>query len=110
MFQIGLSHYLIVAAILFTIGVFGIFLNRKNVIISLSFSIVVAILFERKIQDEPGRKATLLVNHLLERKRALGETFQAGIGHARDVRALLKKGGNLHRTFLLVDQTRCQSR
>lgn len=32
---IGLSHYLVVAAILFTIGVFGIFINRKNVIIIL---------------------------------------------------------------------------
>ena len=30
---IGLGHYLTVAAILFTLGVFGIFLNRKNVII-----------------------------------------------------------------------------
>lgn len=33
--SIGLAHYLSVAAILFTIGVFGIFLNRKNVIIIL---------------------------------------------------------------------------
>ena len=32
---IGLSHYLIVAALLFTIGVFGIFINRKNVIVIL---------------------------------------------------------------------------
>jgi NADH-quinone oxidoreductase subunit K len=32
---IGLGHYLSVAAILFTFGVFGIFLNRKNVIIIL---------------------------------------------------------------------------
>jgi NADH-quinone oxidoreductase subunit K len=32
---IGLAHYLIVAAILFTLGIFGIFLNRKNVIIIL---------------------------------------------------------------------------
>jgi len=32
---IGLTHYLIVAALLFTIGVFGIFINRKNVIIIL---------------------------------------------------------------------------
>ena len=30
---VGLAHYLTVAAILFTLGVFGIFLNRKNVII-----------------------------------------------------------------------------
>jgi NADH-quinone oxidoreductase subunit K len=33
--EIGLAHYLTVAAILFTLGVFGIFLNRKNVIIIL---------------------------------------------------------------------------
>jgi NADH-quinone oxidoreductase subunit K len=32
---IGLPHYLALAAILFTIGVLGIFLNRKNVIIIL---------------------------------------------------------------------------
>jgi NADH-quinone oxidoreductase subunit K len=32
---IGLGHYLFVAAVMFTIGVFGIFLNRKNVIVIL---------------------------------------------------------------------------
>ena len=32
---IGLTHYLAVAAILFTIGVFGIFVNRKNIIVIL---------------------------------------------------------------------------
>ena len=32
---VGLGHYLSVAAILFTLGIFGIFLNRKNVIIIL---------------------------------------------------------------------------
>lgn len=35
MLEIGLAHYLTVAAILFTLGLFGIFLNRKNVIIIL---------------------------------------------------------------------------
>ncbi len=35
MLEIGLSHYLTVAAILFTLGIFGIFLNRKNVIVIL---------------------------------------------------------------------------
>ncbi len=35
MLEIGLAHYLTVAAILFTLGIFGIFLNRKNVIIIL---------------------------------------------------------------------------
>ncbi|MCH8189651.1 MAG: NADH-quinone oxidoreductase subunit NuoK [Proteobacteria bacterium] len=33
--EVGLSHYLTVAAILFTLGIFGIFLNRKNIIIIL---------------------------------------------------------------------------
>ncbi len=33
--MIGLEHYLIVAAALFVTGIFGIFLNRKNVIILL---------------------------------------------------------------------------
>ncbi|MFM8700611.1 MAG: NADH-quinone oxidoreductase subunit NuoK [Hyphomicrobiales bacterium] len=33
--MIGLGHYLTVAAILFTLGVFGIFVNRKNVIVIL---------------------------------------------------------------------------
>jgi NADH-quinone oxidoreductase subunit K len=33
--EIGLGHYLTVAAILFTLGIFGIFLNRTNVIVIL---------------------------------------------------------------------------
>ncbi|AWB20971.1 NADH-quinone oxidoreductase subunit K [Methylobacterium indicum] len=33
--MIGLSHYLTVAAILFTLGVLGIFINRKNIIVIL---------------------------------------------------------------------------
>jgi len=35
MLTLSLSHYLILAAILFTIGVVGIFLNRKNLIVLL---------------------------------------------------------------------------
>ena len=33
--EIGLAHYLVVAAVMFTIGVFGIFANRKNIIVIL---------------------------------------------------------------------------
>ena len=33
--MIGLTHYLVVSAILFTMGVLGIFLNRKNLIVIL---------------------------------------------------------------------------
>ena len=33
--EIGINHYLTVGAMLFTLGIFGIFLNRRNVIIIL---------------------------------------------------------------------------
>ena len=33
--EIGLGHFLTVGAVLFTLGIFGIFLNRKNVIVIL---------------------------------------------------------------------------
>ena len=35
MLEIGLAHYLSVAAVLFTLGILGIFLNRKNMIVIL---------------------------------------------------------------------------
>ncbi len=33
--EIALAHYLVVGAVLFSLGIFGIFLNRKNVIVIL---------------------------------------------------------------------------
>ena len=35
MFEVGLGHYLTLGAIIFTIGIVGIFLNRKNIIVIL---------------------------------------------------------------------------
>ncbi len=35
MMDVGLAHYLTVGSILFTLGIFGIFVNRKNIIIIL---------------------------------------------------------------------------
>ena len=35
MINIGLGHYLTLGAIIFTIGIIGIFLNRKNIIVIL---------------------------------------------------------------------------
>ena len=35
MIEIGLGHYLTLGAIIFTIGIVGIFLNRKNIIVIL---------------------------------------------------------------------------
>ena len=64
---IGLTHYLSVAAILFTIGVFGIFVNRKNIIvilmsvelILLAASASASRLFVKsfvRMTDNPGRE------------------------------------------------------
>ncbi|MEO5365121.1 MAG: NADH-quinone oxidoreductase subunit NuoK [Magnetococcus sp. WYHC-3] len=33
--SVGLNHYLVLSALVFSLGIFGIFLNRKNVIIIL---------------------------------------------------------------------------
>ena len=33
--MISIGHYLVLAAILFVIGIFGVFLNKKNIIIIL---------------------------------------------------------------------------
>ena len=35
MTEIGLGHYLTLGAVIFTIGIIGIFLNRKNIIVIL---------------------------------------------------------------------------
>ena len=35
MFEVELGHYLTLSAIIFTIGVVGVFLNRKNIIVIL---------------------------------------------------------------------------
>ena len=35
MIDIGLGHYLTLGAVIFTIGIIGIFLNRKNIIVIL---------------------------------------------------------------------------
>ena len=35
MLAVGLAHYLTVGAVLFALGIFGVFLNRKNVIVIL---------------------------------------------------------------------------
>ena len=60
---IGLGHYLTVAAILFTIGIFGIFLNRKNVIIILMSIVAVAFVIEHALTI---RKERLMPEAALE--------------------------------------------
>jgi NADH-quinone oxidoreductase subunit K len=77
--MIGISHYLTVAAILFTIGVFGIFLNRKNVIvIMMSIELILLavninlVAFSTQMQDLVGQVFALLVLTVAAGEAAIG--------------------------------------
>ncbi len=79
MFEIGLSHYLSVAAILFTLGIFGIFLNRKNVIIILmSVELILLavninlVAFSVFLQDLTGQVFAMLVLTVAAAEAAIG--------------------------------------
>jgi NADH-quinone oxidoreductase subunit K len=76
---IGLTHYLTVAAILFTLGVFGIFLNRKNVIVILmSIELILLavninfVAFSTHLNDIVGQVFALLVLTVAAAEAAIG--------------------------------------
>lgn len=77
--QIGLEHYLILAAVLFTTGVFGIFLNRKNMIVIL-MSIELMLLavninfvaFSSFIGDLTGQVFTMFILTVAAAEAAIG--------------------------------------
>ncbi|MCB6177374.1 NADH-quinone oxidoreductase subunit NuoK [Rhodobacter sp. Har01] len=77
--MVGLEHYLTVAAALFVIGIFGIFLNRKNVIIIL-MSIELMLLavnlnlvaFSQHLGDMVGQVFTLFVLTVAAAEAAIG--------------------------------------
>jgi NADH-quinone oxidoreductase subunit K len=79
MFEIGLVHYLSLAAALFTIGIFGIFLNRKNVIIIL-MSIELMLLavninfvaFSSFLHDLSGQVFTMFILTVAAAEAAIG--------------------------------------
>lgn len=79
MLAISLVHYLVVAAVLFTLGVFGIFLNRKNVIVIL-MSIELMLLavninlvaFSTHLGDLVGQIFALLVLTVAAAEAAIG--------------------------------------
>ena len=76
---IGLGHYLTVAAILFTLGVFGIFLNRKNIIIIL-MSVELILLavninlvgFSAQLGDLAGQVFALMILTVAAAEAAIG--------------------------------------
>ncbi|GFZ79608.1 NADH-quinone oxidoreductase subunit NuoK [Elstera cyanobacteriorum] len=76
---IGLDHFLTVAAILFTLGIFGIFLNRKNVIVIL-MSVELMLLavninlvaFSTHLQDLAGQVFALFILTVAAAEAAIG--------------------------------------
>jgi NADH-quinone oxidoreductase subunit K len=79
MISIGLSHYLTVAGILFTLGVFGIFLNRKNVIIiMMSIELILLavninfVAFSHFLADLNGQIFTMFVLTVAAAEAAIG--------------------------------------
>ncbi len=76
---IGIGHYLVVSAILLTFGVFGIFLNRKNVIIILmSVELILLavninfVAFSTYLGDIVGQVFALLVLTVAAAEAAIG--------------------------------------
>lgn len=76
---IPLSHYLTLAAVIFTIGVFGIFLNRKNVIIiMMSIELILLavninfVAFSAYLHDLAGQVFTMFVLTVAAGEAAIG--------------------------------------
>ena len=79
MFEVGLGHYLSLAAIIFAIGLAGVFLNRKNIIVIL-MSIELILLavninlvsFSIFINDLTGQIFTLFILTVAAAEAAIG--------------------------------------
>ncbi|MDB3873153.1 NADH-quinone oxidoreductase subunit NuoK [Pelagibacteraceae bacterium] len=79
MIDISLGHYLFLAAIIFTIGIVGIFLNRKNVIVLLmSIELILIavninlVAFSVYLQDIVGQVFTMFVLTVAAGEAAIG--------------------------------------
>ena len=79
MFEVSLGHYLTLGAIIFTIGIIGIFLNRKNVIaILMSIELILLavninlVSFSIFLQDLSGQIFTLFILTVAAAEAAIG--------------------------------------
>jgi NADH-quinone oxidoreductase subunit K len=77
--MLTLNHYLLLAAVLFVIGIFGIFLNRKNVIIMLmSIELILLavnlnfVAFSSFLGDLVGQVFTLFILTVAAAEAAIG--------------------------------------
>ena len=79
MFDVGLGHYLTLGAIIFTIGIAGIFLNRKNIIVILmSIELILLavninlVAFSSFLNDLTGQIFTLFILTVAAAEAAIG--------------------------------------
>lgn len=79
MIDIGLSHYLVLGAMIFTLGVVGIFLNRKNVILILMCIELILlsvnvnmVAFSTFLGDLTGQIFTLVILTIAAAEAAIG--------------------------------------
>jgi NADH-quinone oxidoreductase subunit K len=79
MMAVGLGHYLAVSAILLVLGVFGIFLNRKNVIIiMMSIELILLavnlnlVAFSAALNDLAGQVLAMFVLTVAAAEAAIG--------------------------------------
>lgn len=79
MMPVTLSHFLVVAAIVFSIGVFGIFLNRKNIIVILmSVELILLsvninfVAFSAHLGDLTGQVFSLFIMTVAAAEAAIG--------------------------------------
>ncbi len=79
MLTIGLGHYLTVGAILFVLGVFGIFMNRKNVIVILmSVELILLsvnlnlVAFSARLDDLAGQVFAMFILTVAAAEAAIG--------------------------------------
>ncbi len=77
--EIGLAHYLALGAILLMLGIFGIFMNRKNVIVILmSIELILLavninfVAFSRDLGDLVGQVFTMFVLTVAAAEAAIG--------------------------------------
>lgn len=79
MLEVGLSHYLTLSAVLFVIGVSGIFINRKNIIVIL-MSVELMLLavninfvaFSAYLNDLVGQVFTIFILTVAAAEAAIG--------------------------------------
>lgn len=79
MWEIGITHFLVLSAMLFTLGVFGIFLNRRNVIVILMsielilLSVTVNLVtFSAHLQDLSGQVFSMFILTVAAAEAAIG--------------------------------------